>query len=244
MVKRVSDFIRQGLNSLLHGHDELTRARLQQDQAVQGLREELAATRRQLRELQGVVAGHRERIDLLSRELTQRRDELVTKDYMVHQEIAKGLDVLVQQTLVHAAIQSNPADERGIALVVARLSQLFDDRFDDLDVDAGRALLLEHDVELGHSMVSAVLRGVHELKQLARDSGHEHRWLLEAQAGVALDETFQRPWPQCDPAGLVELAVAPAYVVQDEVYSCQLVYTGPPPVEDRPEPTGRRRSAR
>jgi hypothetical protein len=181
-----------------------------------------------------VVAGHQERIDLLSRELTQRRDELVTKDYMVHQEIAKGLDVLVQQTLVHAAMQSGAADERGIALVVARLSQLFEDRFDDLDVDTGRALLLEHEVDLGHSMVSAVLRGVHELKRMARDSGHEHRWLLEAEAGTALDETFQLPWPQCDPAGVVELAVAPAYIVQGEVYCHQLVYTTPSVPARRP----------
>lgn len=243
-IPLVGDFFRQGSAEVEHHLQQLYGeiARLRQDlddrtrafnnlytMVNQVLNAPAARPDARSTELERVLAGHRERIDVLSREMTQRRDDLRSKDYLVHQEIARNLDAFVNQDLVNVALQlphSTADGELAIAVNIAYLSRaLFSDECQAWTVDDLLRWLHEHEVKILPMQFNGLRRTAHTLKDTAQRTGHAHQWQLEHLPKSTFDAKAQQLWPGCDASGIVELVVAPGYYVEGEVYYQQYVFT-------------------
>src|SRR5262249_51137009 len=64
------------------------------------------------------------------------------------------------------------------------------------------------------------------LRAKIAEIGIPHEWDFRTEMSGNLDDERQEAWLTCDPSLPVRLVVAPAYVVQGQVYSKQLVVTG------------------
>ena len=67
------------------------------------------------------------------------------------------------------------------------------------------------------------------LRAKIAEIGIPHEWDFRTEISGTLDDERQEAWLTCDPCLPVNLVVAPAYVVQGQLYSKQLVVTGPHP---------------
>ncbi|MGW8700020.1 hypothetical protein ACWGOK_24275 [Streptomyces eurythermus] len=65
-----------------------------------------------------------------------------------------------------------------------------------------------------------------EFHARSRATGMKCEWLFDFSYGAPLDPDRQEPWPSCDPSQPVRFVVAPAYVVNDQYYLLQRVFTG------------------
>lgn len=198
---------------------------IQQIQAEMDRRDRVYQTR--AAGLERLIDGLRERVDMLSRELTQRRDDLVSKEYLVHQDIAGRLEAFVNQDLYDAArTQSHGpgSTEEQLAGIVACVSAgLFDDRARSDGPGWFAQWLVSGGIELPADESARLYAKARQLTDAAAASGHHHRWYLDG-ANAPLDERRQQRWPGCT-GDHVTFVVAPGYAVEGKVYRQQYVFT-------------------
>jgi Skp family chaperone for outer membrane proteins len=187
-------------------------------------------------ELERVIARHELRINKLSHEMTQQRNDLVSADQMAHQEIAHRLDTFIMQDLVGAAAPL-ARDEHDIASIIAELSRiLFDRAFHNYDSGDLMERLRSRGIQMRPDEFNRLRQGARSLTDRARETRHGHEWTVSGDHGVPVDSEHQDVWVGADPHGVVEMIVAPGYHVGNKVYSKQYVFTRPasPPPADEP----------
>jgi hypothetical protein len=187
-------------------------------------------------ELERVIARHELRINKLSHEMTQQRNDLVSADQIAHQEIAHRLDTFIMQDLVGAAAPL-ARDEHDIASIIAELSRILFDRafhnYDSGDLIEG---LRSRGIQMRPAEFNRLRQGARSLTDRALETHHGHGWTLSGDLGAAVDKQHQDVWVGADPHGVVEMIVAPGYHVGNKVYSKQYVFTRPAPQTQTKEP--------
>jgi hypothetical protein len=83
----------------------------------------------------------------------------------------------------------------------------------------------------GRSMLAPrtehALNEARELWQRAASTGLSFRWDFELLPGARIDPARQAAWLNCDPRLPAQYVIAPAYVVEQQVFCLQRVLTGP-----------------
>lgn len=190
------------------------------------LRQELLHTSARLERLERRLAA------MLAAQ-TRQRGDLPSNAHADHQSIARDYQLLVEHHLATlalaatAASTSRPTYEPANLWFLGELTRaLFQDYPTAGIVEealglnaAGRKTLAPR--------IDHVLTEVHALRQRAQRTGLPFRWDFDLLPGAGIDPARQAAWLSCDPNLPAQHVIAPAYVVEQQVFCLQRVLTGP-----------------
>jgi hypothetical protein len=165
---------------------------------------------------------------------TRERPDLASNQHSEQQLVAREYRSFVEQRLQALARtlsrrSSEPAaNSQHVAMLLSRLTRLFFDRYlpvsasirQDLDVAQGTP-------EEGH--IRSVHAAAEQLRRRAQNGTLDAHWDFTCTPAVGIDDQRQEPWGSCDPRAAVRFVVAPAYVVDQQVFARQYVFTSHEP---------------
>lgn len=190
---------------------------------VDALKERVAALEVQNQELE-------ERLGFLLAERTQDRADLFGEAHIAHLGLAAEYRTLVVQWMQRVARKLVTAQTRtDFELALGQLVSGFTKdlfRGSKPDIKVLTSSLGEIDPKTRQLAQSMCDRAV-SLRAKIAEIGIPHEWDFRTEMSGTLDDDRQEAWLTCDPSLPVRLVVAPAYVVQGQVYSKQIVVTGP-----------------
>ncbi|UWM47656.1 hypothetical protein N0X72_00830 [Streptomyces carpaticus] len=179
------------------------------------------------------LAQVEKRLDALMAERARERHDVPSNDHRSHHVIARDYDAFVEQrvqSLARAATRTlsdalAPSDAPAVPWLMSKLcavlfgphepdtatilSALGGGRLDPLAPQASRA----RDTAL-------------DLRRRTQQTVLPCHWDFELLPGEPLDDEWQQAWPSCDATLPGQFVIAPAYIVAEQVYSLQRVYTG------------------
>lgn len=169
---------------------------------------------------------------MLAAQIRQRGD-LPSNAHAEHEIIARDYQTLVEHRLAALARTSVRISPRGPAYQPAHLwylGELTQALFQEPPV-AGQIEAALHLDEAGRNALATpierVLAEAKALWQRAERTGLPFRWDFDLLPGTELDPGRQAAWLSCDPCLPVQYVIAPAYIVERQVFGLQRVLTGP-----------------
>ncbi|MFD5160534.1 hypothetical protein ACFWMJ_21085 [Streptomyces hawaiiensis] len=143
----------------------------------------------------------------------------------VRQFIEQRLQNVARNRLVHAdGLSHHPHRQQLPRLLGALCSLLFERRSPDFH--QLRTLLNVPEYGPAFETAKELYSKVCEFQARSRATDMRCEWIFEFSYGVPLNPDRQEAWPSCDPGQPVLFVVAPAYIVDDQVYMLQRVFTG------------------
>lgn len=224
-----------GADTVPRTREERRRLDLEMDEGAR----RLTLLERDHRALQQAFEGQSARLAQVERRLdsfmaTQalERDDLPSNDHGIHHIIARQYDAFVEQKVQGLARAAGdhtagavPAGAPAVLRLMSRLSSVLFGA-----AEPGTTGILS---ALGRSRLdplapqAARLRETAlDLRQRSAETGLPYTWDFELLPGRRIDNTWQQAWPSCEPGLPGQFVIAPAYIVAEQVYSLQRVYTG------------------
>jgi hypothetical protein len=186
------------------------------------LDERLAALEAQNQELE-------QRLGFLLAERTQDRVDLHSEAHIVHLALAAEYRTLVVQWMQRVArklvsVRARADFELALGRLVSGFTEhLFRDSKPNIKVLISS---LEEADPKTRQLAQSMCDRASSLRVRIAEIGIPHEWDFRTEMSGTLDDERQEAWLTCDPSLPVRLVVAPAYVVQGQLYSKQLVVTG------------------
>lgn len=177
-----------------------------------------------------------ERLGLLLAERTQDRVDLHSERHIIHLGLAAEYHTLVVQWMQRVArkmvaAQARTDFELALGLQVSGFTEhLF--RGSEPNTKPLMSSLGNIDPK-SHELAQYMCERATSLRARIEEVGIPHEWDFRTEMSGTLDDERQEAWLTCDPSLPVCLVVAPAYVVQGQLYAKQLVVTGPSPLVRR-----------
>lgn len=175
-----------------------------------------------------------ERLGLLLAERTQDRVDLHSERHITHLGLAAEYRTLVVQWMQRVArklVAAQVGADFELALgqqVSGFAEHLF--RGSEPNTKALMSSLGKIDPK-SRQLAQSMCDRASSLRAKIAEMGIPHEWDFRTEISGALDDERQEAWLTCDPSLPVSLVVAPAYVVQGQLYAKQLVVTGPSPLD-------------
>ncbi|MFE7559038.1 hypothetical protein [Kitasatospora sp. NPDC057500] len=193
-------------------------------------------------ELNGSLRKLEGRVNTLLAARTRDRADLATSSHSAHQTIALNYRALVEQRVQafargefkHSRHTARWPERQQLPRFISELSRhLFyaAGTLIPLVPDLRAALGVSRDSDTSNESLRKLRSECVSLGKRAEEAGLHAHWDFTCTNGAALDAERQEPWSPCDPNNPVRFAVAPAYVVEGQVYARQYVYTSPGPLE-------------
>lgn len=171
------------------------------------------------------------RLDALMAERARERDDVPSNDHSAHHVIAREYDAFVEQRvqgLARAAGASThglvPAGVPAVPWLMSRIcAELFGP--DEPDTAAILAALRRGRLDPLAPQATRLRDTALDLRRRSKQTGLPCHWDFELVPGELVDEEWQQAWPSCDRRLPGQFVIAPAYIVAEQVFSLQRVYT-------------------
>ncbi|WP_405423857.1 hypothetical protein [Streptomyces erythrochromogenes] len=178
------------------------------------------------------------RVNTLLAARTRDRADLATNSHNTHQTIALAYRALVEQRVQafaraefrHSRHNDRWHERQRLPRFIAELSKhLFYGNGGRIPLvpELRTALGLSRDSDTGNESLRTLRSECLTLGKRTETAGLHAYWDFTCSSDAALDSERQEPWSPCDPNDPVRFVVAPAYVVEGQVYARQYVYTSP-----------------
>jgi len=192
----------------------------------QELRQELLQTTTRVERLEKRV------IAILAAQ-TRQRGDLPSDAHVEHQAIARDYQAFVEHHLAALARKAvdiswrRPTYQPALLCLLGELTQALFHRAPTAGFAEAALQLDETASNMLATRLERALAEATRLWQRAERTGLPFRWDFDLLPGARLDPARQVAWPSCDPCLPVQYVIAPAYVVELQVFSLQRVFTGP-----------------
>ncbi|MEV4383547.1 hypothetical protein [Streptosporangium sp. NPDC049644] len=180
-------------------------------------------------ELWQLFEGVDARLAQLLEKRTVLREDLTSADTAAHLENSQIYRNLVEQrvqALVRRGLKRGSEDRRfeTIAKVMSAVCRWL--LLPELDRDKIQgAFKGQHDPSFD-GMVTDVCEQALKIRGVAQSAAGEQSWMWDYEAGAFIDPSFQDTWSSCDSEHPIKFLIAPAYVVDKQIYCPQIVFTG------------------
>ncbi|MEV0604521.1 hypothetical protein AB0I82_35215 [Streptomyces sp. NPDC050315] len=171
------------------------------------------------------------RLDTFMAAQTHEREDVASNDHSTHHVLAGEYDALVEQKvqgLARAAVPTfHGSVPGGTPTALWLMSQISAVLFGPDEPDTAGVLraLGKGRLDRLASQAARLCEAALNLRRRSAQTRLLHEWDFELFPGEPLDEQWQQAWPSCDRTLPGQFVIAPAYVVAEQVYSLQRVYT-------------------
>ncbi|MGW9301676.1 hypothetical protein ACWHA3_12740 [Streptomyces cyaneofuscatus] len=162
----------------------------------------------------------------------RERDDVPSNDHGAHHVIAREYDAFVEQkvqgmvrTVGTNVYGSAPYGVPQLPWLMSRISAVLFGP-DEPEAATVLAALGRKRLDPLASQAARLCGTALDLRRRSAQTGLPCQWDFELVPGALLDEEWQQAWPSCDRSLPAQFVIAPAYIVAEQVYSLQRVYTG------------------